>query len=140
MREQNLGPKLHQMCEVVGVTWTNIMYSFRRKALKEARWHPEGGTKLAKELAGHVPQGQSLWAYDTDGLSAIDITAFRLREDAGRSPTEVAEMFSQARTSVYHSVDGAGSSLVAALYARVDQRVGSDPEYLRLEQVLRVSF
>jgi hypothetical protein len=87
-----------------------------------------------------VPQGQSLWAYDTDGLSAMDITAFRLREDAGRSPTKIVEMFSQARTLVYHSVDGAGSSLVAALYTRVDQWVESDPEYLQLEQGLKVSF
>jgi hypothetical protein len=139
MRGRALNPKLQQMCRMIGLTRRNTMYSFRRTAIKETRRDPLGGTAAARELAGHAPASNSLWAYDNEGLGAVDITAFRLREEA-LSSNEITRMFSQAARSSFQPGHGGEQSLLAAIDARVAQQFEHDPESIKLEDDLRVSF
>ncbi|KAF2733773.1 hypothetical protein EJ04DRAFT_564779 [Polyplosphaeria fusca] len=73
-----LNAELQDMCEQVGLYKRNVFYSFRRTALTETR--RRDGLESARELAGHVPDTNSIFQYDARGLADMDITAFRLQE------------------------------------------------------------
>jgi nitrogen regulatory protein PII-like uncharacterized protein len=91
--------------------------------------------EMAQELAGLRIGGDSLWAYDNEGLGAIDVTAFRLREDPSLSIKDIANLFAQANNVKPLGAD----SHVATLKNRVDNRLETDEEYISLEVELKVS-
>jgi hypothetical protein len=132
-------PDIAGMCLMAGLTLRNTMYSFRRTACKETRRNPKGGDDVARELISHAPGTKFLFAYDDDGLSAIDITAFRLRSDTTYSPQEIAKMFSQAKTNLFQAI-GRKNTLLLAIDARVEAKLPEDEEYVALERRLHNLF
>jgi hypothetical protein len=105
--------------------------------MEETRRDPNGGMKMAQELAGHRIGGDSLWAYGNEGLGAIDVTAFRLREDPSLSVKDIANLFAQAN-NIKPLGAAPSDSPVATLKNRVDNRLETNEEYISLEVELRV--
>jgi hypothetical protein len=94
--------------------------------------------EMAQELAGHRIRGDSLWAYDNEGLGAIDVTDFRLREDSSLSVKDIANLFAQAN-NIKPLGAAPSNSPVATLKTRVDNRLETDEEYISLKVEPKVS-
>lgn len=56
------------------------------------------GTEFAQQLAGHVPGGLAIYAYDVGGLADLDVVAMRLGE-SGYTRDEIRSTFSQINTA-----------------------------------------
>jgi hypothetical protein len=135
MLESALNEKLQILCRQIGLYRRNTYYSFRRTAIIETR--RRSADNMAKNLAFHVHNAHSILAYDNEGLSSTDITAFRLGEDHGRTAEEIAGMWRQSRVARLCSPE---TNLPTLLKQRLQAKLPEDEEYIRAERKLADAY
>jgi hypothetical protein len=132
MRVSALNPKLQSICLEVGLLLHNTMYSWRRTAIIETR--RAEGTELAKEIAHHDLDGNSIFIYDNIGLGDLDVTAMRLGQ-RGLSREQVRTMFSQAATARYRpTTPTAPMTLKQRLREETGERMRHTGDYRAMEE------
>lgn len=137
MHESSLNPQLQKMCELVGLFARNTMYSLRRTAITEVR--RDSGTEAARELAAHVPESNSIYAYDDEGLADADVVNARMNLPA-MPRSEIRKMFNQVTTArivvpmeviaAQSQLGDAGKGLQEHLNSEASARARADEEYV----------
>ena len=120
--------KLREMCDTVGLLDRNTLYSFRRAAIIETR--RTMGTEVAKELAGHNQDSQTIYEYDDEPLEDLDLVNMRLDLEQ-MSRAELRAMFAQATLAraKIHPANSTTESVVERLRKEADLRAREDEEY-----------
>jgi hypothetical protein len=135
MQMDALNEKLNKLCVSIGLTERNTYYSFRRSAIIETR--RKHGTEVAKDLAMHKPEANSLFFYDNVGMGDKDINAMRLGEEAGMSREEVRDFYSQYKRRVVFPSDSKTTfdkdNLKSIIEREVAARLKKDEEYIAAE-------
>ena len=129
MREAALNPALRIMADEVGLWSRNTTYSLRRTAIVETRRMK--GTEFAQQLAGHVPGGLAIYAYDVDGVMDVDVVAMRLGESS-TSREEIRSIYAQINTV---KVD-VTALLKKELLGYVEENMRTHDEYIKAENLL----
>ncbi|KAF2271518.1 uncharacterized protein EI97DRAFT_487294 [Westerdykella ornata] len=136
MTPEALNDKLKELCRRIGLLKRNTYYSLRRTAIIETR--RTHGEAAARNLAFHVPDSGSLFAYDNVGFGDEDMTAFRLGEENGMTRKEIGEYFSQARIArIVPDASGSLKDLPAMLTETAKAKLPGDPEYIAMEKELK---